>query len=915
MLASVGTPTAQAALAAHLPGERAAAVRALIERKMKVDVLGLGTTDADGPNGYVAVGGARILIPPLRPLRPHDDTALGPWDATDLRTTYHAFLAREQAAEAARAAKHAKSSPNAMPKPGSVESLIAFLNGDWTENGWQADYSFRSFVNEGEGKVWAQRALSRLPQETGLRFALCAERHLYMRLCGDRASSVSGVIFADYAATPEGDLRQVMRLIGELGLKMRDGSIADAEPAFLADRIRRNRYGQTNWLSAFPTNFLWPWIAGHLDVLEDALRPEQISGVFDITKVITVLRLLPATPDRLAAALLDYAIGSSQAGRADAQILVAGIPGLDGHLAGLLVDKRYAIRQTVANWLADRGAKSAIPQLEKALSKETAAKPYAAMLGALRRLGGNLEPFVGEAALNRAATEGIRKADFSQLAWIDLKAMPRLAWASGVPVPIDTQMFWLFQALRLKAPAETGVFSVYLDRCEPSQAKIFSDWVFNSWLDRAEVDAPMRASRENSDPWQGMPKSIDSKGILALGVAADGRGAARRVHAFLKKHGQQSQHCAALIELLAAKGDAASLQVVLSAATRIKQKSLQKLSADLVSAIAAERGWTSEELADRTVPDCGLDEDGSAGLPMGQGRPAYQMHLNDALELVLINGAGLVVKSLPAADTPEARESKSLWAETKKEVVATVAIQAGRLYEAMIAGRTWAIDDWQRDTLGHPVMAALARLLVWQGLDGDDQPLATFRPLADGGAIGPLGDRASLDGVMRVRLAHGAFLTDADNAAWEAFVKPRRVKAPVAQFSRRAKRLQPDMATQTRIVDREGWVTDTFTIRGIAKRLGYDRGEILDGGVFSAYVRRFDSLGYEAALTFSGNCVPEENLPASPLYVSFRNIDGRGELPLAKVPPVLLSEGWNDYHELAARGRYDPNWLKLMPFM
>ncbi|NJM83648.1 MAG: DUF4132 domain-containing protein [Tabrizicola sp.] len=421
------------------------------------------------------------------------------------------------------------------------------------------------------------------------------------------------------------------------------------------------------------------------------------------------------------------------------------------------------------------------------------------MLGALRRLGGNLEPYVGEAVLNRAASDGIRKADFGLLAWMDFKAMPRLTWASGTGVPHDTQMFWLHQALRLKAPGETDLFAVYLDQCKPSLAQDFSDWVFTSWVDRAEIDAPMRATWDNKDPWQGLPKSIESKGILALGVAADGRLAARRVRAFLKKNGQQSQHCAALIELLAAKGDAASVQVVLAAATRIKQKSLQKLAGDLVTALAEERGWTTEELADRTVPDCGLDEDGSADLPLGEGRSEARMVLNDALELVVLNGAGQPVKSFPAIDTTEATESKTLWTATKREVAATIEMQAGRLYDAMIAGRSWAFDDWQRDTLGHPIMVALACQLVWQSQSEDDQPLVTFRPLAGGGAIGPLGDRIVLEGTLRVRLAHGALMTDADTAAWEAFVKPRWTKSPITQFGRPVRRLHPDMATQTQI--------------------------------------------------------------------------------------------------------------------
>jgi hypothetical protein len=45
---------------------------------------------------------------------------------------------------------------------------------------------------------------------------------------------------------------------------------------------------------------------------------------------------------------------------------------------------------------------------------------------------------------------------------------------------------------------------------------------------------------------------------------------------------------------------------------------------------------------------------------------------------------------------------------------------------------------------------------------------------------------------------------------------------------------------------------------------------------------------------------------------------GRGSgkvLPLAKVPPVLLSEAWNDYQALAATGTgFDPQWERKAEF-
>jgi hypothetical protein len=39
-----------------------------------------------------------------------------------------------------------------------------------------------------------------------------------------------------------------------------------------------------------------------------------------------------------------------------------------------------------------------------------------------------------------------------------------------------------------------------------------------------------------------------------------------------------------------------------------------------------------------------------------------------------------------------------------------------------------------------------------------------------------------------------------------------------------------------------------------------------------------------------------------------------GVAKLADVPPVLLSECWNDYRAMAAKAAYDPDWEKKTPW-
>jgi hypothetical protein len=71
-----------------------------------------------------------------------------------------------------------------------------------------------------------------------------------------------------------------------------------------------------------------------------------------------------------------------------------------------------------------------------------------------------------------------------------------------------------------------------------------------------------------------------------------------------------------------------------------------------------------------------------------------------------------------------------------------------------------------------------------------------------------------------------------------------------------------------------------------------------------------------AILEFTGNSLPEENRSSALTALRFvqmrkgglRSSDG---VPLSSVPPVLLSEAWNDVRQIAAAGNgFDAEWEK-----
>ena len=140
------------------------------------------------------------------------------------------------------------------------------------------------------------------------------------------------------------------------------------------------------------------------------------------------------------------------------------------------------------------------------------------------------------------------------------------------------------------------------------------------------------------------------------------------------------------------------------------------------------------------------------------------------------------------------------------------------------------------------------------------------------------------------------------------------------QFGRATYVLPEARKKDTDVKDFEGHVLTTFKLRGKATKLGYIRGDAEDGGCFYTYRKPFPSLGLQAVVHFTGSMLPEEDVAAALEELYFTNIkkDQEGsyswnptKVALGKVPPVLLSECYNDLKQLAAEGTgFNPEWEK-----
>ena len=952
LVSNIRSERAVEILREHRADEKTARINAAIDSALTARRHAETSAEPDSDSRYQAIDGSFVEVPLRQPF-PREEA---PHFGSDATARLVAIIDAEN--ERLRKQGEENERQGYKWKPPLFErklaaSVVQLFNGDYAIDPGESQ-RLSHFLSMA-GASWAREALAKLPRASALKLSAAvagsARRALSAHVYGPFVGHLR-----NYLLGPDGDLRQLEQIDIDAGVENKFGWGAGSPKRrtergdFLRSAIQQEYVYLDTHLAGVPPSAVWPYIAENLNVIDEAfgLAPPSIVKL-GRTAAVLVLAHLPKAPARYFAPLLEAAISESKAGRAEARVMLQDAPGITARIVALLDDSRQAIRAGAAEWLARRNEVGSIPVLKKRLSREKSEVGRAAILSALKALGQDLEGFVGPSALRAEAEKGLKSARLDKLDWMHLDHLPSVRFRSRKPVPPDVIRWWLFVAFKLKQPGGNALFDIYMDRLDPPDAEKLSTWIFESWLayDTArpsDTDANAFANQHAASRLKSfqrwMPEytaerafaelkreflatylnsGAATKGLLALCKKCTPAIAADRTRSYLKNHGSRTSQASALLEMLAAMDSPVALQVVIAAATRLKQKGVQQFANELVLRIADAREWTLDELADRTVPAAGLDDDGQLGLVCGDSEKPYRAILESNLTLTLVNADGKPIKGLPAGTDEATKASKKQLSASRKELKQVLTMQTARLYENLCAERKWPRGDWESDYLCHPIMRRLIERIVWLGLDKDGRIVQSFRPTPEGDFTDASDGPVDLNDVANVQIAHGSAVATEESKCWEQHFKDYEIEPLFTQFGRQLLRVESAAAKTLAIEDRKGWVTDTFTIRGAASKLGYERGEALDGGYFNEYLKSFKAAAIVAVVEFSGNCLPEQNVPAALVSLSFEKLQQgrrtRTALPLSDVPAVLLSECWNDYRTMAAKAAFDENWQKKMPWM
>jgi predicted DNA-binding WGR domain protein len=483
--------------------------------------------------------------------------------------------------------------------------------------------------------------------------------------------------------------------------------------------------------------------------------------------------------------------------------------------------------------------------------------------------------------------------------WVSLTNLPPLV--VGDRCLNDRQTTAVLSALRqspLGAPAD--LVKAIREHIDPAVRDAFAWKLFEMWLS------------------EGAP-SKEKWALLTIGHLG-GDGSVLKLTPLIRAWPGESQHQRAVtgLECLRAIGSDTALMQLNGIAQKLKFQGLKKKAQEFMEAIAQDRGMSRTQLEDRIVPDLDLDERGTRVFDFGSRQ--FTVVLDADLKPVVRDEAGKLKSDLPKPgakdDADKAKTALADWKLLKKQLREAIKVQAFRLEQAMVTGRRWTADEFEKLLVRHPLMINLVRRLMWGGYDTKGKLVRTFRATEERDYADGHDDKATLDGLAAVGIVHPLHLSEDERSAWGQVFGDYEIISPFPQLGRAIHALESTEAQGRSITRFAQTKIPGVAVASFLEKAGWQRGLLQDHGDFHEYYKHFPSaqvtaiVEMEPGLWASNIAEPQEQqltrcffrqgLVAPDWYYN-RNDDK--DIILAQVDPVVMSEVLADLTTLASKGK------------
>ncbi|GAA1969258.1 hypothetical protein GCM10009838_29960 [Catenulispora subtropica] len=507
------------------------------------------------------------------------------------------------------------------------------------------------------------------------------------------------------------------------------------------------------------------------------------------------------------------------------------LPLADSRIAALAADwnaRLKSVRPIAQAWLRRHPGVAARALVPAALDK--AGKPRQAAEGALRFLAA--EGFVAEVREAAAGYGAAAEAGIAVLLSVDPlyaalpKTMPELpAWAEPQTLP---QLLVAGRERALPPDAARNVVRMLTisppdapypglaavhELCDARSLAAFAWGLFENW--RTAEHPPKQSFAFDALRWFGDDDVV------------------RRLSPLIRAWPGEGGHARAVtgLDVLAAIGGDTALIHLYGISQKVKFKGLKETARGRIAAIARDLRLTREQLADRLVPDLGLDGNGALELDYGPRR--FTVFFDEQLKPGVTDEAGKRLKALPKPgvkdDAELAPAAYQRFTGLKKDVRTLAADQIARLELAMVTRRRWTGAEFEEYLVGHPLLRHLVRRLVWADYGpGGSAPRVAFRVAEDLSYADVGDDPCTLPADAAIGVAHPVDLAG-DLPRWSELFADYEILQPFQQLGRSVFVLTEQEAADRSLRRFDGLKTPAGKVLGLERR-GWYRSDPADAG-------------------------------------------------------------------------------------
>lgn len=546
----------------------------------------------------------------------------------------------------------------------------------------------------------------------------------------------------------------------------------------------------------------------------------------------------------------------------------------------LLAQKKSAKRETALMIIENQGADAYRTELEKAYSTEKSDK-LKSKISAL--LGSEAKPAeISDEDLVTALTKGTKS---KKVLWLFEQPFAPIHFTDDT-VAEDIYL----QALLLTyANADEGTLppegKALAQKLKADELETFALEVLSRWLE----------------------KGAEAKTKWAMYFAAiyGGHEAINCLKDYIKEWSKQSLNmrvalAVKAVNAVALNGSSYALMTVDNISRKYKSRAVRAAAVDALANAAKQLGLTTQELADKIVPDMGFDEKMCRTFDFGSRK--FSVYLTPQLDIEIFEGEKKL-KNLPKIgvndDPALAEKATADFKEMKKQMKTVVDAQKQRLEYVLMLDRKWTAAAWKALFVKNPLMHCFAIGLIW-GIYENGCLKTSFRYLDDGSFTNSDDDEIELSEVMQIGLVHPLELTEHEKEAWLEQLDDYKIIQPFDQLRRKVYKVAEIDKNKTACeIFKNTEITNTTLVNRMTKA-GWYKGQAQDAGFFYEFIRndisgkekdpdgKLINIGMTAELKFSGTYIGYyeiEDVTVEELYFRLPDAAYNDNMKLGDVNP------------------------------